>query len=449
VLKKSKFSCRISLLFVLLASLVTVPSHAASNGDLLHYYNLALKNDPQFRGAEYDTQAIRETLRQAYAGLLPKIYGDYSYTLTDQKINSSENQVYAAGATNYDSKSYGVYLTVPIFRYASFVSIGQANLVMSRSSLDLEKARQDLTLRVAEAYMDVLLSQDKLAAVKAEETAVDLHHQLAKEKVENGMAPITDKYDAEARLAAVKAQRVDAENVLNDSLQALTEICGVSALEVKMLKDGIQLTKPLPENIDNWAEAGLKQNLDILIQKLKAEVAEKEIGAQKSAHYPTIDFQADYINKDTKGSLFGGGSDTTTYDFLIKLNIPIYEGGITTSKTREAASLHQSALQALTKQNRAAVRKVRTTYNGVISAMTRVEKSVDAQKMVVEAKKEGFKAGLFISLAVLDAVQDLYKYKKEFSQARNDYILNSIRLKHAVGALKVEELAMVNTWMQE
>lgn len=432
--------------------LLSVPSHAASNADLLYYYNLALKNDPQFKGAEYETLANRETLRQAYAGLLPKIYGDYSYTLTNQKINSSDNTVYATGSSNYGSNSYGAYLTLPIFRYASFINIGQANLVLSRSSLDLEKAHQDMTLRVVEAYMDVLLSQDKLAAVKAEETAVDLHHQLASGRVENGMAPITDKYDTEARLAAVNAQRVDAENLLNDSLQALTEICGVSAVSVKVLKDEIPLTQPLPGNIDSWTAVGLEQNLELLIQKIKAEIAAKEIGLQKSAHYPVLDFQADYINKETKGSLFGGGSDTTTYDFLIKLNIPIYEGGLITSKTREATSKYQSALQSVIKQKRTAERKVRSTYNGVTSAITRVEamrKSVDAQNMVVEAKKEGFKSGLFISLAVLDAVQDLYIYKKEYSQARNDYILNSIRLKHAVGALKPEELGMLNEWLQD
>jgi outer membrane protein len=322
---------------------------------------------------------------------------------------------------------------------------------MSRSNLELEKAHQDMTLRIAEAYMNVLLSKDKLIAVKAEESAVDLHHLLAKERSENGMAPITDRYDTEARLAAVNARRVEAEYVLNDALQALTEICGEPALDIKLLRDEIALTAPVPGNVDNWTDTGLKQNLDILIQKSKAEVAVKEVGLQRAAHYPTIDFQANYANNETKGSLFGGGSDTTTYDFLIKLNVPIYEGGLTTSKTREAVSMRQSVLQGVTKQDRAAERKIRSTYNGVISAITRViamKKSVDAQMMVVEAKKEGFKAGLFISLAVLDALQDLYRYKMEYSQARNDYILNSIRLKHAVGALKPEELSMVNALLQ-
>ena len=430
----------------------SLPLNSASTGDLLYYYDLALKNDPQFRGVEYESLASRETLRQAYAGLLPKIYGDLSYSQTFQNINSSENQVYSAGSTNYDSQTYGVSLTQPIFRYATFVSIAQAKTVLNRSALELEKARQDLALRVAEAYMDVLLTKDKLAAIKAEESAVELHHVRAKERSEKGMAPITDRYDTEARLAAVRAQRLEAENVLSDAFQSLAEICGVPALEVKSLKEEIQLTQPSPENVDHWMEAGSKQNLEILIQKLKAEIADKEVGRQKSAHYPTLDLQGNYVTTDTKGSLFGGGSNTSNYDLMIKLNIPIYEGGVITSKTREAANLHQSALQGSTKQNRAAERKIRATYNGVVSAMARVmamKKSVEAQMLVVEAKEEGFKAGLYISLAVLDAMQDLYRYKKDYSQARNDYILNSFRLKHAVGTLKLEELNLVNAWLQD
>jgi len=451
VFEKCISACRIAILSAVFVSMFAVSSNAATTGDLLYYYNLALKNDPQLRGAEYESLATRETLRQAYAGLLPQIYGNLSYTLTYQNINSSENKVYAVGSTDYNSMQYGVNITQPIFRYASFLSVGQAKSVLNRSALELEKARQDLALRVVEAYMDVLLNKDKLAAVKAEESAVELQYERAKERTENGMAPITDRYDTEARLAAVKAQRVEAENVLNDAFQALTEICGVPALEIKPLKDEIPLTRPFPENIAHWTEAGLKQNLEIQIQKLKAEIADKEVGRQRSAHYPTLDFQGDYNTNDTKGSLFGGGSNTTTYNLMLKLNIPFYEGGLITSKTREAANLHQSALQGVTKQNRAAERKVRATYNGVVSAMARVEamkKSVDAQMLVVEAKEEGFKAGLFISLAVLDAMQDLYRYKKEYSQARNDYILNSFRLKHTVGTLNPEELNLVNAWLQ-
>lgn len=443
---------RILMLSAVLVSTCAVPSHSAPTSDLIHYYNLALKNDPQLRGSEYESLATRETLEQAYAEVLPKLSGELGYMRTNQTINSSDNQVYAEGKTDFDTMTYGVKLVQPLFSYALYLRIGQAKSILNRSDLELEKSRQDLALRAAEAYMAVLLSNDELVAVRAEETAVELHHLLAKERCENGMAPITDLYDTEARLAAVSAQRVDAENVLHDAFQALTEICGIPAQEISPLKDELPMTQPIPENVDSWTETGLARNLDIQIQKLKAEIAEKEIDRQGAAHYPTADFEFDYNNKDTKGSLFGGGSNTTTYDYGVKLSVPLYEGGLVSSRKAEAFSLHQSALQGVTKQNRNTERLVRSTYSGVTSAINRalaMEKSVNAQKLVVEAKEEGFKAGLYISLALLDAMQDLYKYKREYSKARNDYVLNSLRLKHAVGALKQDELVMLNAWLQD
>lgn len=452
MLKKCISICRISIWAAVLISLFPITSHSASiNGNLAYYFNLALKNDPQFRGAEYDSLAIRETLRQAYAGLLPEISAALSYSRTFQDVNSSENTVYTTGNSSYDTKTYAVTLIQPIFQYSSFINVSQAKLVLNRSAMEIEKARQDLALRVAEAYMNVLLYQDKLAAVKAEETAVEQHSVLAAERTEGGLAPITDRYDSEARLAAVRAQRVEAEHILEDALQALAEICGEHVADIKPLKEEIPLTQPFPASIDLWLEAAAKQNPDILIQKLKAEVADKEIARQRAGHYPSLDFQADFNNTDTNGSLYGGGSNVTNYDVMVKLKIPIFEGGLISSKTREAYNQHQSALQGVTKQLRAAEREVRFTYNGVMSAMTRVlamKKSIESQQLVVEAKEEGFRAGLYISLAILDAMQDLYKYKREYSQARTDYIINSLKLKHTVGTLNPEELNLVNAWLQ-
>ena len=443
---------RLAYCLLLMVLMCVMPVAASAGDNLLHFWQLALKNDPQLRGAEFESLANQEALQQSYAGLLPKVSADASLTRTYQRINSSDNQVYTAGSTDYNTRAYSLNLVQPLFRYGAYVAVNQAKSVQSRTELEVEKARQDLALRVAEAYMEVLLNRDRLAAVKAEESALEQHHVRARERVDKGMAPITDRYDTEARLAAVSAQRVEAENALQDAFQALTDICGVAVTDITSLKTDIPLQLPQPANIQQWTDIGMKQNLDILIQKLKADVSDKEMQRQKAAHLPSLDFQADYTNNNTKGSLFGGGSDTSTYDLMLKLNIPIYEGGIVSSRTREASNLHQSALQGLTRQVRATERRVRSTYNGIISAISRVQamkKSIDAQLLVVEAKEEGFKAGLFISLAVLDATQDLYRYKKEYSQARNDYILNFLRLKHAVGALKADELSQVNAWLQD
>ena len=443
-----RLTVRLCAACMLVANMVAGPATAQ---DLLNYYNIALKNDPQFRGAKYDHMSSREILRQAYAGLLPQINADVSYTLSYQDVLSSDNTVYAVGSTNYDTQSYGVTLTQPLFRYSSFLAVSQAKSSLKRADMELEKERQDLILRVVEAYMNLLTLEDKLTAVAAEETALTSHSALAAERTDRGLAPIMGRYDTEARLAAVTAQRVEMEYAIKDGKQALSEICNVPVQDIKKLKENIPLAVPFPQNVDSWIEASLKQNLEIQIQKYKVEIADKEIERQKAGHYPNIDFQADYAMKDSAGSLFGGGSQTSTYNLMFKLSLPLYEGGLRTSKTREAVNSRASSVETATKLTRSTERKARSTYNAVLSAINRVsamKKSVEAQQLVVSAKEEGFKAGMLIGLAVLDAAQDLYKYKREYSQARNDYILNMIRLKYVAGTLGEDDVKQIDSLLQ-
>ncbi|GFO63478.1 TolC family outer membrane protein [Geomonas paludis] len=434
----------------LLCSFLVFPRSALA-ADLLHYYNLALSKDPQLRGAEYRSLATVETLQQAYAGVLPKIYGFAGYTHTFQDVRSSQNSVYVVGTIDYPTRFYGAALSQPLFRYSSYLSIGQAKRLLQRSELELEKARQDVTLRVVEAYMNILLYQDRLAAIKAEETAVELHHTLARARFETGLAPVTDAYDAEARLAAVKAQRGEAQYLLQDAFQALVEICGERVQEVRPLKDDIPMPLPFPQGGAFWLEAARRKNLELRIQKENAEVARREVRLRESAHYPTLDFQADYNQSVTRGSLFGLGSNTVIWNAMVRLNIPLYEGGMTSSRTREAAHLLQGALQEVEGASRAVERKTSAAYNDIVSAATRAEamkKSVSAQTLVVEGKEEGFRSGMYTSIAVLDAMQDLYRYRREYSLARRDYILSSLRLKQVTGTLTGEDVGLINQWLQ-
>jgi outer membrane protein len=426
-------------------------SAPAIGGDLMGFYQQALRNDPQLGGAQYENLASKEALTQAYGGVRPRANFEFDWGYTRQEIKSSDNRVYGTGTTDYASYQYSLTVTQPLFNYQSWLSIGQAKDSINRSDAELEKARQDLILRVGEAYLNVLLAQDKVTVAKAQVAAVDLLHTVAKARTDAGNAPITELYDTEARLASVKAEQESAETLLEDSIQAMREIAGAGDVTVKRMKDEIPMASPAPDNAAAWVAETRKRNPDILIQQYKADISGKEVDRQKAGHYPTLDLTGDYIVKDTNGTLFGGGSNTANYDLMLKFSLPIYEGGSTSSKTREASNLRKSALSALDRQTRAAERRTFNAFNEIRTAIGRanaMKKSVEAQKLVVEARETGFKSGKYISLAVLDALQDLYRYKKEQAQARNDYLLNTVRLNHAVGTLKEEHLKQINAWLE-
>lgn len=418
--------------------------------DLMQVYMLAQERDPKFQSSRYAYLASPERLKQAYSGLLPALTIEGEYIETRQDIISSENVVYGTGTTDFPTRSYTLSLTQPIFQYSSIVRLRQAKAEVKRSDMEFEVAKQDLVLRVAELYLAALAAQDRLAFAQAEEAAVQVHFELARARHSAGLAPITDLLDAKARLGTVTARKIEAQNMLDDALQALREVSGESIVTLAKLKEELPLVNPDPADVDLWIEGALKQNPALEVQRHAAEVARQEVARQKSGHYPTLDLVARHNWRETEDTLFGGGSEVETQEALLRLNLPIYEGGLVSSRTREAVRLYEAALQDLEKQIRAVKRQARAGYLGVESAISRVEslqQSMEFQKLTLEGKKEGFKSGLYTSLAVLDAERDLYLAKQDYAQARYDYILNSLRLQQAAGTLKEDDIAMVNQWL--
>jgi outer membrane protein len=204
--------------------------------------------------------------------------------------------------------------------------------------------------------------------------------------------------------------------------------------------------------VDGWIAAAVKQNPTLEAQRQAVEAAQKEHERQVAGHYPLLNLEAGHTYNDTKGTLFGGGSEYETTNVLVRLKIPIFEGGIVKSRSREAYSLYQAALQEQERQLRALQKETRAAYYGVVDAMERVKalnEAVESQELVVQAKQDGYKAGLFTVVAVLDSQRDLTLVRQDYATARYDYVMNSLRLKKAVGTLAEDDIVTVQGWLDE
>lgn len=425
---------------------VTLPAD-----DILNIYRLAIANDPQFRGADNEQKALRESLSQAYARLMPVIQGEILYGRINQRISKSSNTVFAQGESEYDSGTYTLKLTQPLFRWPLFLEVNQTKNLQKRADVDLELAKQELILRVAQAYFTALASKEGLAFAKAEKADIELLHERAGVKYKSGIAPVTDLYDARARLASADAQVIKTESDYRDALQGLQEICNKGFLELKDLQERLPMEMPLPDDVGHWVKVGLERNLKLKIQQSNNEVARIEVDRQRAGHYPSLDVVGRYYRQDTGGSLFGGGSIVDTQDVMLELNLPIFEGGLIRSKTREAKERSSVAAENLERQRRTVIRQVNSAYDGIKTAKSRaeaLEKSIEAQTYVLEAKQQGYRSGIYTGLAVLDASRDLYLLRRDFAQSRYDYVFNTMRLKQAMGTLGDDDLIIVNNWLQ-
>lgn len=426
-------------------------SQSVLGAGLMDIYQLAQKNDPAFQVANFQNLAVKEGRRQAIARLLPTLSGSAEYMETTQDIKSSDNTVFGAGKTDFDTNSYSLTITQPVFHWDLIAGYRQSKAENLRAEAEYTIAAQDLIVRVADLYLQALVVEDQLAFIRAEEAAVKKHFELASGRYEGGKAPKTDMYDAKARWATVQAQAIENRNQRDDALQALQEITGAPIAGLNSLQEDIPLVSPDPDNIDHWIQGALKQNPSIELQKQAVKVARKEVSRQRAGHYPTLDLIGRYNHEDTDGTLFGGGSEVESKDVLLQLNVPIYQGGYVNSRVREARHQLSAASQDMIKQKRAIERQARSAYLGVNSALKRIDalkQSIISNQLALEAKREGFLSGLYTSLAVLDAERDLYLVKQDYAQARYDYLLNSLKLKQATGSLSEMDLAQFDKWFR-
>lgn len=418
--------------------------------DLQAIYTLALENDPVYMAGFYQNEGSAEIYTQARAALFPSLNFEYSQTNTSQEIISADNTVFQAGSTSYPTREYTLSLNQSIYSYSNWANFDQAKIAVKRAGAELVDVRQDLLLRVAERYFAVLTEQDTYESVKAESAAAKEMFELVKGKRKNGLARMSDFLDAEARYMEVVAREVELQTRLNDSLQGLKEITGQLPLSLATLARDIPLIAPEQTDPADWVAMALETNPAVLARRYAVDVAMQEVKRSKGGHYPTLDLSITQNSSKTEGTLFGGGSDVATRDIMLKLKLPIYAGGGTSSRVREAEALYSKAKEELTRQSRKTERDTISAHDGVQGAIVRVEalqKGVESQMASVRAKTTAYKSGLATTLMVLDAERDLFLARVRYAQSRYDYILNTLRLKRAVGSLSEEDIHLVNNWL--
>jgi outer membrane protein len=441
---------RIKKLHYFLSALLIALAPTVHAEDLLDIYKLASENDPVFTSGIHQHNASKEIYEQTRAILLPNVKFVLSTTETSQDIVSSDNKVFGSGSTSFPTDEMNLSISQSIYSFSNWAYFKQAKEEVKQIAAELEDVRQELVMRVAQAYFSVLREHDNYLAVKAEFTALEKHHQVVTAKEKSGNARYTDLLDSDARLLQAEARMIEISNALQDAFQGLKEMTGELPETLVLLGDELDLVSPEPYDVQGWVEKAHAINPMIVAKKSAVAVAYQEVRRQKGERYPNVDLVFTRNNSETQGSLFGGGSNVDTQEIQLKMTVPLFSGGAVSSKIREAVNLHLKAKDDLEQVARETARETRAAHRGVtgsISTVKALENSVSAYTIAVDAKRAAFKSGVTTSVSVLDAERDLFIARSEFSASRYDYLLNNLRLKRATGILSEADLQAVNKMM--
>jgi outer membrane protein len=412
--------------------------------DLLQIYREALEQDAQYGAARAAYVAAQEKLPQGRAGLLPDV--NLVGVAQNQYVNTNfgpENLIRNRGIT--------ATATQPLIRIENFIIFEQSKNEVAQADAQFVIAAQDLILRVAEAYFDVLMAKINLEVVETQKKAIHEQLEQAKRNFEVGVSTIVDTHEAQARFDLTLSQEIAAQNKLEISQHALQVL-------INRLPDDLQDTSldkviadplVLPHNsMEDWVQLAEEKNFLLKIQRIAYELSEQDIRRTKAGHYPTLDLVAQYSNQTGVGGAFTGqGIDLVSKSIGLQVNVPIFQGLSVQSRVREALANRDKARRELDNVQRTTALQVRQNYLNVtngIAQLKALKQALISSQSQLDSTVLGQEVGVRTEVDVLNAQQQHFSARRDLAQAYYDYLMSRLRLKAEAGELDEEDLFAIN-----
>jgi outer membrane protein len=429
----------------LLAASLALLVPAAFSADLLDSWQAARKTDSTFFAARYARDAGLEKKEQGAALLKPKVTlsGAAGLISTDTEPGR---------ARRYNQHSYSLALTQPLYRIEALAGASQQEKQAALAEIQFKAAEQDLILRVATAYFNVTLAEEKIRQIEAQKEAVSQQLAQAKKSFEVGVATITDVDAAQASFDGLLAQEIVAQNDREIKYQAYAQLTGLDPKTIVQVSDQLQPGSPQPAAPDAWLQRAEVGNYSLLAQQLNLVVAGYEIDKYKSTTALSADLVASYGGQWDGTSLAHNYSmNTHTGRVLLQLSVPLYTGGNRSSQYREAIAKREQQREATEAARRETVLATRKAFLGVQAgaAQTRaLQQSLNSSKSLLDSTRLGRDVGVRTIVDVLNAQQQFHATRYELTSARYNYLLSRLQLAAAVGQLGESDVKEVNAWLR-
>lgn len=422
-----------------------IPLHAET---LLEIYRLAQQYDPQIKIATQERLASLEQLPQAHAPLLPQI------SLNGQVTEGWHSQDWIMNNTvENTSWGYAISLSYTLYRRQQQIQYEQVDDQVLQAQANYETALQNLIQRVADRYFSVLAANDNLKFARSAKEAFQSQLDQAKQRFEVGLIAITDVQEAQAGYDLAVADEILAQNQLDNSHESLREITGNYHRVLAVLNPDAPLLGPEPGDIAQWTKVALENNPQILAAQYAIEIALKEVEKQRAANLPTLDLVGQHSYTDVlRGEKNPPGSFTTDNSIGIQLNYNLYQGGAVRSRIREAKQRHLQSVAQLEQQRRTVQSQTRQAFLSLLSNISRVKalkQALISTEVALNAVKTGFELGTRTSVDVVNAQRDLLQAQRNYSNARYDYVLSTLKLKQAAGLITEGDLIAIDTWLSQ
>ena len=425
--------------FISFIALLVLLSSSAKAETLADIYQSAVKHDPIAGAAKASYKANKETLKQGRAVLLPQLIASSS------KAEPTSDENIAPAITTYRAS-----LSQSLFNMPAWFQFQSAKKMDLVAEATFAAQQQSLIIRVSEAYFNVLRAYDNKQTRNAEELAIQRQLEQVTERFEVGLLPITDVHEIQAIFDDASVNSLEAKGALDIAFEQLQFLSGKNHNQLAGLKDSFSAEVPSPISVESWVEFALANNFELRASQLTQQAADETAKAAKAQHLPKVTISADYSKRDAEATASAGAIMSEETAINLNLSMPIFSGGLTSSQARQATFQAQTAEQNYIASKRNTMQAARSNHHSAITNAARVEarkQAITSAESALKATQAGYEVGTRTIVDVLLAQRTLFQAKRNYSNARYDYILSMMRLKQVAGQLSPEDIFELNNWL--
>lgn len=438
-MKKKQF-----FIFCFLLILIPCGSYAGEYS-LEDLYRLALEGSETIKIAEEDLYISEREKDRARSALLPTLSTFGSHTrYSEEKI--SNMLVLQPEYTN----EWGVRLDQSFSLSGRELSAYKITKKGIRKSMyDLNAVKEEYLLIVASAYYDILKLKKALEITGANVERLTRHRNAARTRLEVGEVTRTALLRAEAELAGAQSEFIKSENDLRLSKTILAKTVNISGdYDLKEPRTGINSNIREQEvlnllvgdcrqsTMDCLKETAFSERPEIKIMTLQKEIAEDSVTYARGSYWPDISLEGVYLRQENEPSS-APGLNERIYGIL-KLDFPLFEGGLRIAEVREAKARLRQVEQRLSDLTHSVSVEVENSYlnlRTVSSVIIQLQAEATYAGDNYNAVAKQFQHGLADSIDIIDANTLLVTAERELSNAKYDYMLAVLKLKRATGRL--------------
>ncbi|MGC6481418.1 MAG: TolC family outer membrane protein [Porticoccaceae bacterium] len=422
-----------------LITLIALVSTSSRAETLVDIYQSALKNDPIAGAARATYKANKETLKQGRAVLLPQLVA-----------SSTRVEPISIDVDNPDKTIYTASLSQSLFNVPAWFQFQSAKKMDQVAEANFATQQQSLIIRVSESYFNVLRAYDNKQTRKAEELAIQRQLEQVTERFEVGLLPITDVHEIQAIFDDATVNSLEANGALDIAFEQLQVLSGKNYIQLAGLKDDFIAKAPNPITSESWVEFALANNFELKASQLTQQAAHHTAKAAKAQHLPKITVSADYSKRDIESTVMQDSSNPEEKSINLNITMPIFSGGLTSSQARQSSYQAQAAEQNYIATKRNTMQAARSNHQLAITNAARVKarkQAITSAESALKATQAGYEVGTRTIVDVLMAQRTLFQAKRNYSNARYDYILSMMRLKQVAGQLSPADVLDLNKWL--